>query len=158
MSSRSLHQAIASGVTIPVVIGGPFLLFAQQSFRSFSILLGAYALFLGVFTLWCRWTVPKDKRKRPPIPAELLRIRLGPVDPSMIELLEARQIKSRKRKNRVHGLFYLEKPAEHGTWICRFEECSGQILAYSIGFRSTFTPALDWGKSSGIGLFFPTTH
>jgi hypothetical protein len=139
-----------------MLVGGLFLLFGQRSFPSFLMLAGAYFLFLGVFTVWCRWTVPKENRGRPPIPTELLRIRLGPIDPATIELLEARQMTSGKRKNRHHCLFTLEKPAEHGTWSCQFEECAGEILAYSIEFRSTYTPALDWGKSRGIGLFFPT--
>jgi hypothetical protein len=155
MSRRSWHQRIAWGVTIPVVIVGLFLLLGRQSYLSFFLLLGAYTLFLGFFTVWCRSTVPKDNRKTPSIPAELLRIRIGSVDPPTIELLEARQIKRTIRDNAVHCLYCLKRRVENGTWTLHFEECSGQILAYSIEFRSTFIPALDWGKSSGTGVFFP---
>jgi hypothetical protein len=140
--------------TIPVVVAG-FVLVIRFDLQSFLILCGAYIAFLGVFTVLCIMSVPKDHRKRPQMPDEFREVRSGEVSQSVANLLETGMLLEIKELNDgSHRLFCVERSFETGMWSCLIEECSGKILAYSTIFHSAFTPALDCGKSYGSGAFF----
>jgi hypothetical protein len=152
--SRTRHQTILFAVTLPVVIVG-FGLILRHEARTFFILCGGYVAFLAVFTLWCQRSLPKNQRTRPPKPAEFGHIRLGPISLLLANLMQTGEIlKTKELSKRVHRLICIERPSENGKWICQIEDCSGEILAYSVVFQSNLTPALDCGESRGTGAFF----
>lgn len=158
MTKRALHQMISLSVTLAVIAAGFVLLFQQKSVRSFLVLCGLYVAFLCVFTFVCRRTVPKQLRRRPELPAEFRRLRLGRISPSFAGLLETFALSCAEEwKDGLHRLYSAERTFDTGKWTCQIEEHSGDVLAYSLEFRSEFTPALDWGECQGVGVFFPSS-
>jgi hypothetical protein len=158
MTKRTLHQMIVLSVTLAVIAVGFVLLFQHKSIRSFLVLCGLYVAFLCVFTFVCRRTVPKQLRRRPEMPAEFRRLRLGRISPSLAGLLELGFLsRTKESKDGVHRLYSAERTFDAGKWVCQIEEHSGEVLAYSVEFRSEFTPALDWGECQGVGVFFPAS-
>ena len=158
MRSRKIQQAILWAVTIPVTLAGMVLVFFRQNPQPVLLLGGLYLAFLCVFACWCVKSVPRDLRKRPAMPPEFARLRLGRTSASLRDwLCSGSLLDTLDAKNGVHRLLGFEKVSDGGTWTCRIEVRTDEILAYSVCFSSRYTPALDCGESFGSGVFFPAS-
>ena len=156
MTKRKLHWTILFLVTLLVVGIGLTMVVSQKRPQTFLVLCGVYVVFLIVFAIWARMTVPKSQRKRPEIPPEFGKVRLGKASPSVLRLLDSGiVVDTAERKDGVHQVVCVEQTYQNGKWICEVEERAGDILAYSTRFQSEFSPALDCGNSQGLGVFFP---
>jgi len=158
MTKRTLHQMIVLMVTLAVIAVGFVLLLQQKSVRSFLVVCGVYVAFICALDFVCRRKVPKQLRRRPEMPAEFRRLRLGRISPSLDCLLKPGALsRTKESKDGVHRLYSAEWTFDTGKWTCQIEEHSGEVLAYSVEFRSEFTPAVDWGECHGVGVFFPAS-
>jgi hypothetical protein len=156
MRSRKVQQAILWAVTIPVTVAGLVMVFVRQNPQPVLWIGGLYLAFLCVFQLCCLKSVACDQRKRPALPPEFARLRLGKTSASLGDWLETGSIlDTAEAKEGTHRLLGFEDMSDGGTWTCRIEVRADEILAYSVSFSSKYTPALDRGESLGSGVFFP---
>ena len=156
MRSRETQQAILWAVTIPVTVAAMVLVIVRQNPQPVLWIGGLYLAFLCVFQIWCRRLLPGDRRKRPAMPPEFARLRLGKASASLRDWLESASIiDTAEAKDGTHLLLGFEEVLDVGTWTCRVEVREHEIQAFSVCFSSNDTPALDCGESLGSGAFFP---
>jgi hypothetical protein len=154
MTRRQIHQTIAMAGTLVFLACLSYGVLVAHSFPVFLTICGAYVGFLLLLSLVCWLNVPSALRHRPTMPGEFRTLRLGPISSkgeavlSRASLMED-QTFGRKR----HRLFKLEQPFPEGTWCCRVEEVSGEVVAYAITFESASSPVLDVGEQHGGGRF-----
>jgi len=153
LKRRKIHQTILFSITIAMfLVAVGFWIFKDRKTEVLAITAVAYLVTLGILTLVCRWSVPRDLRKRPERPPEFLQIHLGPVTPSVAGLLSAADVVSVEEfRGREHILRRLDRSFPAGIWSLSTEESAGEIVAWAVDFRSEASPVLDFSESYGQG-------
>lgn len=156
MTRRNTHQTLVVGLTIMMMIA-VWWLAMESRFVAIALVVAFYFVALAVLRQILRRDVPLHLRQRPEAPPEFRQIHLGPVTPVIRALLEkGTVIKQAEIRKRPHILYRWEKSFPEGEWSCLAEEAAGEILAWSVGFKSIASPVLDESESYGQGQLICT--
>lgn len=151
MKRRQVQNIIVWVVTL-LFIAGAIPQGVAGDYRAFTIICGAYIAFLIVFTLVCRFSIPKADRVRPEIPSLFHLIHVGATPSASPEILSnANLMEERLFGTTTHQLREIRETFPNGEWICRFEVADDRVLARSLHFKSSLSPVLDYGSQQGNG-------
>ena len=154
MQRKQRHTLIFVSVTLTFLIVGGYIFTQELSVKNFLIWIASYFVFLLFYWLLCRLIVPKQLRRRPELPEEFEKIRLGLPTPGTLQLMESSEVTKREMFRGVeHVLYRTERVYPNGKWICEIEVAAGQILARDIAYESVASPILDLHGRIGDGRF-----
>lgn len=158
MTRRNTHQALVVALTIAMMIA-VWWLAIERRFIAVALVVAFFLLAGPLLRLILRRDVPLYLRQRPEAPPEFRQIHLGPVTPAVRALLaQGAVIKQTEVRKQSHILYRWEKSFPEGEWSCLAEESAGEILAWSVGFKSAASPVLDEGEAYGEGQLIRTAR
>lgn len=156
MTRRNTHQILIFGLTIAMMIAVVWLAMERQ-FIAVALVVVVYLVAGLVLRPILRRNVPLHLRQRPEAPPEFRQIHLGPVTPAIRALLEKGTVINQTEVRKRHHLLYRwQKSFPEGEWRCLAEEAAGEILAWSVDFKSAASPVLDESEAYGQGQLICT--